>query len=133
MTSPKDPHTRSVSGRLSRAFGTGGNRRAHDPDARFTRNVTIGFIVLIGVTAGILIFALAYGYWEANLKPLASVGGVEVSRADWTVASGSRRSAPIAPTSPRARRWRQARSTRTSPTAASPTPPTPVTPARPPS
>ncbi len=45
--------------------------------------MTIAFVVLIAVTALILIVALAYGFWEANLKPLASVGGVEVSRAEW--------------------------------------------------
>jgi hypothetical protein len=45
--------------------------------------VTLAFIGLIAATAIILLVALLYGFWEANLKPLANVGGVEVSRAQW--------------------------------------------------
>lgn len=73
---PKPPLSERISKRLS---GRGPSRVA-DPEERFTRNVTIGFIVLIIGAAAVVIIGLGYGYWDANLKPLANVGGVEISR-----------------------------------------------------
>jgi parvulin-like peptidyl-prolyl isomerase len=83
MTSPTNPPRPSISERLSRTFSSGGSRRAHDPEARFTRNVTIAFVVLIVAVALVVIIGLGYGFWEANFKPLASVSGAQIGRGEW--------------------------------------------------
>jgi parvulin-like peptidyl-prolyl isomerase len=82
MTSPTDKPKQSLSSRLSRASSSS-TRRANDPEARFTRNVSIAFAVIIGATVIAVVLGLAYGFWDANFKPLANVGGTEVSRGEW--------------------------------------------------
>ncbi len=82
MTSPTNPPTKPASGRTSRTTSAA-SRRASDPEARFTRNVTIAFVVVIVAVALFVIFGLAYGFWESNLKPLASVNGTQIGRGEW--------------------------------------------------
>ena len=83
MTSPTTPPTKPASGRTSRSTSSAASRRASDPEARFTRNVTIAFVAIIVAVAVILFIGLAYGYWESNLKPLASVNGAQIGRDEW--------------------------------------------------
>ena len=83
MTSPTTPPTKPASDRISRSTSSAASRRASDPEARFTRNVTIAFVAIIVAVAVIVLIALAYGFWEANLKPLASVNGTEIGRGEW--------------------------------------------------
>ena len=59
------------------------SRRSSDPEARFTRNVTIAFVFVIVATATVVIAGLAYGFWETNLKALANVDGTEIGRGEW--------------------------------------------------
>jgi parvulin-like peptidyl-prolyl isomerase len=82
MTSPTDKPRQSRTSRLSRTSSSS-TRRASDPEARFTRNVTIAFVAIIGTAIVAVILALAYGFWESNLKPLANVQGTEIGRGEW--------------------------------------------------
>ena len=83
MTSPTTPPTKPVSGKTSRSTSSAASRRASDPDARFTRNVTIAFVAIIVAVAVVVLIGLAYGFWESNLKPLANVNGTEIGRGEW--------------------------------------------------
>ena len=82
MTSPTNPPTKPASGRTSRTTSSA-RHRASDPEARFTRNVTIAFVAVIVAVALFVIFGLAYGFWESNFKPLASVNGTQIGRGEW--------------------------------------------------
>ena len=57
--------------------------RYSDPEERFQRYVTLGFIGLIVTVAIIVVVALLYGFWDANFRPLATVGGVGISRGEY--------------------------------------------------
>jgi parvulin-like peptidyl-prolyl isomerase len=45
--------------------------------------VTAGFITLIIVVVLTLVGAVAVGYWNDHLKPIATVGAVQIDRDDW--------------------------------------------------
>jgi parvulin-like peptidyl-prolyl isomerase len=45
--------------------------------------VTAGFIALIVVVVLTLVGAVAIGYWNDHLKPIATVGSVQIDRDDW--------------------------------------------------
>jgi parvulin-like peptidyl-prolyl isomerase len=70
---------------LNRVRGTTRTaRHASDPEERFQRRVTIGFITLIVVVVAIVVIALLYNYWEQHFKPVASVNGAGITRDQWT-------------------------------------------------
>ncbi len=82
MTSPNDPPQESLRDRLSNRISTDKSGRYLDAEAQHTRNVSwmfYGFIVIIIV---IIAGGLLYGFWESNLKPVASVSGSDISRGD---------------------------------------------------
>src|SRR5688500_12927592 len=81
MTSSTGPRRRRLS--LSRLLPGGSSGRYSDPEERFQRFVTLGFIGLIVAIAVIVILALLYGFWDSNFRPLASVGGVGISRGEF--------------------------------------------------
>lgn len=54
-----------------------------DPEERFQFLVTIGFIGLIALVLLILVGALALNYYNANLRPVASVFGSSITRDEW--------------------------------------------------
>ena len=83
MTSPTQPPKKSLRDRISTRLSTDSRGRLIDDDARRTRNITWTFYGLIVVIVTIAIAGLAYGFWESNLKPLASVNGTEVGRGEW--------------------------------------------------
>ncbi len=83
MTSPTQPPKESLRGRISTRLSTDRNGRLIDEEARHARNVTWLFYGLIVVVVTIAVAGLAYGFWENNLKPLASVGGTDVGRGEW--------------------------------------------------
>ena len=83
MTSPTTPPTKPVSGKTSRSTSSAASRRASDPEARFTRNVTIAFVAIVVAVAVVVLIGLAYGFWESNLKPLANVNGTQIGRGEW--------------------------------------------------
>src|SRR5262245_51090124 len=58
-------------------------RHAGDPEERFQRRVTIGFISLIVVVITIVVVALVYNYWEQHFKPVASINGTGITRDQW--------------------------------------------------
>lgn len=80
MTSPNDPQKESLRDRLSNRFSRDERGRYLDAEAQHTRNVSWIFYGLIVVIVVIIVGGLAFGYWESNLKPVASVSGSDVSR-----------------------------------------------------
>lgn len=61
-----------------------GPRTPHaDPEERFQFLVTIGFIGLIALVLLILVGALALNYYNANLRPVATVFGGSITRDEW--------------------------------------------------
>lgn len=58
-------------------------RRSSDPEARFQFWVTIGFVALIVVVVLIILGAIAYGYYDAHYRAVASVGGTGITRDQW--------------------------------------------------
>lgn len=54
-----------------------------DPEERFQFLVTVGFIVIIALVVLILVGALALNYYNANLKPVATVFGTSITRDEW--------------------------------------------------
>ncbi len=83
MTSPTRPPTESLRDRISTRLSTDKRGRVIDEEARHTRNVTWAFYGLIVVVVVIAVAGLAYGFWESNLKPLASVNGTQIGRGEW--------------------------------------------------
>jgi parvulin-like peptidyl-prolyl isomerase len=83
MTSPTDPPKESIRDRISQRLSTDSSGRYIDAEAQHTRNVTWLFIGLIVAVLVVAVLGVGYGYWESNLKPLASVAGSDVSRGDW--------------------------------------------------
>ena len=72
-----DSRRRSLRSRLTPGGSPG---RYSDPEERFQRFVTLGFIVLVVATVVFVLLALVYGFWDANFRPVASVGGTGISR-----------------------------------------------------
>jgi parvulin-like peptidyl-prolyl isomerase len=69
---------------LNRVRGTTqATRHAGDPEERFQRRVTIGFVSLIVVVITIVVIALVYNYWEQHFKAVASVNGTGITRDQW--------------------------------------------------
>ena len=79
MTS-KQPQRESLRDRLSTRLSTDKRGRYMDSEAQHTRNVSWLFYGLIVIVVVIIVGGLAYGFWETNLKPVASVDGTDVSR-----------------------------------------------------
>ncbi len=83
MTSPTRPPSESLRDRISTRLSTDKRGRLIDEEARHTRNVTWAFYGLIVIVIVIAVAGLAYGFWETNLKPLASVNGTQIGRGEW--------------------------------------------------
>lgn len=84
MTSPTEPRKESLRDRIATRFSSDRGDRLHtDSEERHTRNVTLAFYGVIALIVVVAIAGLAFGFWEANLKPMASVGGTDVSRGQW--------------------------------------------------
>ena len=75
-----DSRRRSLRSRLTPGGSPG---RYSDPEERFQRFVTLGFIVLVVATVVFVLLALVYGFWDANFRPVASVGGTGISRGEY--------------------------------------------------
>ncbi len=83
MTSPTRPPSESIRDRISTRLSTDKRGRVIDEEARHTRNVTWAFYGLIVIVVVIAVAGLAYGFWESNLKPLASLNGTQIGRGEW--------------------------------------------------
>jgi parvulin-like peptidyl-prolyl isomerase len=60
-------------------------RRTHaSPEDRQNFWVNVGFVGIIVSVVVILVAALGVGYYNDHLKPVASVGGTQVTRDEWT-------------------------------------------------
>ena len=70
MTSSTGPVRRRPS--LSRLIPGRSGGRYGDPEERFQRTVTLGFIALIVIVSAILILGLLYGFWDSNFRPVAA-------------------------------------------------------------
>ncbi|CAN5853932.1 hypothetical protein BH23CHL8_BH23CHL8_03580 [soil metagenome] len=57
--------------------------RHSDPEERFQRNVTLGFVGLIALVAIMIVGGLAFGFWESNFRSVASVAGTGIRQAEW--------------------------------------------------
>lgn len=66
----------------SRSGGTG-HKRPLDPEERFQRRVTLGFIGLTVAAVVVVVLGLGWQYWDEHLKPIASVDGTSISRDQW--------------------------------------------------
>lgn len=66
----------------SRSGGTG-YKRPLDPEERFQRRVTLGFIGLTIAAIVVVVLGLAWQYWDEHLKPIASVDGTSITRDQW--------------------------------------------------
>ncbi len=82
MTSPNQPPKESLRDRLSTRLSSDKRGRYMDAEAQHTRTVSWLFYGLIVIVVVIIIGGLAYGFWESNLKPVASVGGKDVGRGE---------------------------------------------------
>jgi len=80
MTSPTDPQKESLRDRLSNRFSRDERGRYLDAEAQHTRNVSWMFYGIILIIVVIIVGGLLFGFWESNLKPVASVSGSDVSR-----------------------------------------------------
>lgn len=67
----------------SRGGGTG-HKRPLDPEERFQRRVTLGFIGLTFATIIVIVLGLIWQYWDQHLKAVATVDGTSISRDQWT-------------------------------------------------
>lgn len=66
----------------SRGGGTT-QRRPLDPEERFQRRVTIGFIALTVVAIVVVVVGLLWQYWDQHLRSIASVEGTSISIDQW--------------------------------------------------
>ena len=55
--------------------------RADDPEERFAQRVTLLFIGLIVAVVVIVVAAFVYDYYVGHLKPVSTVGGASMTRA----------------------------------------------------
>lgn len=67
-----------------RSGGRTTQRRPLDPEERFQRRVTLGFIALTVVAILVVVLALVWQYWDQHLKAVATVEGTSISRDQWT-------------------------------------------------
>ncbi|MFN8517841.1 MAG: peptidylprolyl isomerase [Chloroflexota bacterium] len=58
-------------------------RRQLDPEERFQRRVTLGFIALTIVAVAVVVLGLLWQYWDEHLKSVATVDGTAISRDQW--------------------------------------------------
>ncbi len=80
MTSKTPPPKASLRDRISHRLSTGKDGRHIDPEAQHTRNINWIFYGLIVVIVVVIVGGLLYGFWESNLKPVASVDGTDITR-----------------------------------------------------
>ena len=80
MTFPNEPPKESLRDRISNRLSTGNDGRHIDAEARHTRNVNWIFYGLIVLIIVVIVGGLVFGFWETNLKPVASVDGTDVTR-----------------------------------------------------
>ncbi len=66
-----------------KARGTA-HKRPLDPEERFQRRVTLGFIALTLIIIAVVVIGVGYGYWDQHLKPIASVDGAGISQDQWS-------------------------------------------------
>jgi parvulin-like peptidyl-prolyl isomerase len=59
-------------------------RRPLDPEERFQRRVTLGFIGLTVAAIVVVVVGLVWQYWDQHLKAVATVDGTSISRDQWT-------------------------------------------------
>lgn len=67
----------------SRMFGRPQRRSLANSEDRFQSLVTIGFIGVIVAVVVLLVAAVAVSYYNAHLKPVATVGARQITRDDW--------------------------------------------------
>ena len=82
MTSPKEPPKESLRDRISHRLSTDRDGKFIDAEAQHQRNINWVFYGLIVVVVVVIVGGLAYGFWESNIKPVASVNGTDISRGD---------------------------------------------------
>lgn len=58
-------------------------RRPLDPEERFQRRVTLGFIGLTIAAIVVIVLGLLWQYWDQHLKAVATVEGTSISRDQW--------------------------------------------------
>ena len=63
--------------------GGSGQRRPLDPEERFQRRVTLGFIALTIGAVVVVVLGLVWQYWDQHLKAVASVEGTSISQDQW--------------------------------------------------
>lgn len=66
-----------------RSRGGTTQRRPLDPEERFQRRVTLGFIALTIVAVVVVVLGLIWQYWDEHLKSVATVEGTSISRDQW--------------------------------------------------
>lgn len=66
-----------------RSRGGTSQRRPLDPEERFQRRVTLGFIGLTIVAIAVVVLGLLWQYWDEHLKSVATVDGTSISRDQW--------------------------------------------------
>jgi hypothetical protein len=80
MTSPKEPQKESLRDRISHRFSTDRDGKYIDAEAQHQRNVNWVFYGLIVIVVVVIVGGLIFGFWESNIKPVASVNGTDISR-----------------------------------------------------
>ncbi len=63
--------------------GGSAQRRPLDPEERFQRRVTLGFIALTVVAVVAVVLGLVWQYWDQHLRAVATVDGTSISRDQW--------------------------------------------------
>ena len=82
MTSTNEPPKESLRDRISHRLSTDQAGKFIDAEAQHQRNINWAFYGLIVVVVVIIVGGLAFGFWETNLKPVATVDGTDVSRSE---------------------------------------------------
>ena len=75
MTSTNEPPKESLRDRISHRLSTDQAGKFIDAEAQHQRNINWAFYGLIVVVVVIIVGGLAFGFWETNLKPVATVDG----------------------------------------------------------
>lgn len=81
MTS-NEPPKESLRDRISHRLSTDKDGKFIDADAQHTRNISWIFYGVIVIIVVVIVGGLAYGFWESNLKPAATVNGTDISRGE---------------------------------------------------